>query len=412
MTRRRLLALLGGGLLTGGAWRALQIDKPTPVAEVPLSPRARQLVAWAWDGIDPAKVVDVHVHVVGLGRGDTGCFVHPDATSLLSPLRYAKTHVYMSAAGIYDDARADRVFVERLLDLCGSQQPRGRFLLLAFDQHRTADGQPDLERTEFYTPNDYVLGLARDHPDLFLAACSVHPYRDDALDELTRCREAGAVAVKWLPNAMGIDPLDPRCDPFYERLRALNLTLISHAGEEQAVHAEEAQELGNPLRLRRPLDHGVKVVVAHCASLGTSRDLDAPESAGERPRVSSYALFRRLAAEERHRGRLFGGISAMTQFNRCETPLAETIASPELHPLLVNGSDYPLPAIDPLIQTRLLVSLGYLTEAERAACNEVFAANPLLFDFVVKRCLKVKRDGTVHRLPASAFETAHLFAPA
>ena len=278
------------------------------------------------------------------------------------------------------------------------------------DQHRGADGQPDLARTEFYTPNDYVLDLAAGRPDLFVAACSVHPYRPDALDELSRCRERGAVAVKWLPNAMGMDPLDARCDPFFERMRALGLTLVTHAGEEQAVHAEEAQELGNPLRLRRALDHGLKVVVAHCASLGTSRDLDAGGEASEQPRVSSYALFRRLAADERYRGRLFGGLSAMTQFNRCEGPLADTIAAPELHPQLVNGSDYPLPAIDPLIQTRKLVGLGYLTEAERAGCNELFAANPLLFDFVVKRCLKVERDGVAHRLPPSVFETAHLFA--
>lgn len=40
------------------------------------------------------------------------------------------------------------------------------------------------------------------------------------------------------------------------------------------MEAEEAQRLGNPRLLRRPLDLGVKVIVAHAASLGqgSSRD--------------------------------------------------------------------------------------------------------------------------------------------
>jgi hypothetical protein len=98
----------------------------------------------------------------------------------------------------------------------------------------------------------------------------------------------------------------------------------------------------------------------------------------------------------------------MTQFNRCEEPLRETIASPELHGRLVNGSDYPLPAIDPLIRTGMLEDLGYITARERELINQIFDYNPLTFDFVLKRCLKVERDGVVHRLPASVFETARV----
>ena len=83
-----------------------------------------------------------------------------------------------------DDDRADPLFVERLIDLVTHQSPRGRFLLLAFDKHYTQDGKPDLNATEFFTPNDYVLKIVDAHPELFLAAGSVHPYRADALDEL------------------------------------------------------------------------------------------------------------------------------------------------------------------------------------------------------------------------------------
>ena len=70
---------------------------------------------------------------------------------------------------------------------------------------------------------------------------------------------------------------------FEQHLVEHGIALLTHAGEEQAVEAEEDQELGNPLRLRRALDAGVQVIVAHCASLGTGLDLDE-----ERERFSDY----------------------------------------------------------------------------------------------------------------------------
>ncbi len=412
LTRRRFFGLIAGGMLAGGVWRAAVVDIPPGLATLKLSRDARALILKCWEGLDPKKVVDTHVHVMGLGIEGTGCFVHPGALSFTSPTRWVKTRFYKGAAGIHDDSRADALFVQRLVDLCTHQNPQGRSLLMAFDKHHDAEGKPDLDRTEFFTPNAYVAALAKKHPDLFLFCGSVHPYRPDALEALRKARQLGAVAIKWLPNAMGIDPLDERCDPFYALLRELKLTLITHGGEEQAVHAEEAQELGNPLRLRRPLDAGVKVVIAHCASLGTNRDLDAEAGAdGEQPRLSSYALFRRLMSEKKYRGQLYGDVSAMTQFNRCEEPLRETLLAGDLDGRLVNGSDYPLPAIDPLIRTGLLEGLGYITAKERELINQIFNYNPLTFDFVVKRCLRFKQDGVEHRLPDSTFETAHLFSP-
>jgi uncharacterized protein len=407
VSRRRFLgaaAANAAALSTGCLFRPDRLD------DMRMSLDAQAFVSRCWEGIDPTRVIDVHVHVVGLGAGGTGCSVHEDSQSWLSPLRLIKTRFYKLAAGIFDDDHADRQFVDRLLDLVRHRPKGTRSLLLAFDRHHLPDGTVHMDETEFHTPNDYVLELCGRHPDLFLAACSVHPYRADAVDELERCADRGALAVKWLPNAMGIDPLDPRCEPFYDVLAARGLVLLSHTGEEQAVEAEEAQELGNPLRLRAPLDRGVKVIAAHCASLGESLDLDvAPDASGERPLVSCYELYRRLAAEPDYRGLLHGGISAMTQFNRCEEPLAETLASPELHPSLVNGSDYPLPAVNPIVRTGLLEDLGYITEDERSLLNEVYDYNPLEFDFAVKRTLKLHRDGHTYAFPASVFETASLF---
>jgi len=203
--------------------------------------------------------------------------------------------------------------------------------------------------------------------------------------------------VKWLPNAMGIDPSDELCDPFYRKMKELGLVLLSHGGEEKAVEAEEDQRLGNPLLLRRALDHGVKVIVAHCAGLGENEDLDD----NERTRRPNFDLFLRLMGEKRYEGLLFADISAMTQYNRAGRPLRTVIERAGLHERLVNGSDYPLPAINILIRTGALRKQGYIDNDERVWLNEIYDYNPLLFDFVLKRAIKL--PGTNQRLPASIF---------
>jgi predicted TIM-barrel fold metal-dependent hydrolase len=225
----------------------------------------------------------------------------------------------------------------------------------------------------------------------------VHPYRADAVQELERCAARGTTLVKWLPNAMGMDPANPRCDAFYAAMARLGMTLLTHAGEEQAVESEETQEFGNPLRLRRALDAGVSVIVAHCASLGQGLDLDDP--AGKL--VDNFDLFLRLMDDPRYVGRVWGEISALTQVGRSGRPLVTMLARTDLHERLVNGSDYPLPAIDVMFQTGSLRKAGYLNAAEADALDEIWAANPLLFDLVLKRT--VKHPQTSARFPVSVF---------
>lgn len=402
MRRRHFLLLAGAASVAGmarlGCFRLARPGAPGG----PLSRKAEVLIERAWRGLEPSRVLDAHVHIVGLGAGGTGCYVNPRMTSYLSPVSYLKFSIYRTASGVDDDERGDAQYIERLLTLARSA-PHGRALIFAFDQAHDEHGKPDPERTEFHVPNEYVLELARRHPDVFVPCASIHPYRPDAVEALEAAVEGGAVAVKWLPNAMWLDPSSPRCDPFYRKLAELQVPLISHAGEEKAVHAEEAQRFGNPLHLRRPLDHGVKVVIAHCASLGENPDLDAGAKKGEEPWVDNFDLFLRLMGEKRYQGLLFGELSALPQVNRVGRPLSELLAREELHGRLINGSDYPLPAINVLMQTRALESKGFITAQERAALNEIDQHNPLLFDFVLKRTVKQVKDARELRFPDQAF---------
>jgi uncharacterized protein len=362
-----------------------------------LSSGAKDLVKRAFDDIDSARLIDYHTHVAGLGKGNTGVSVNPQLASWKHPLGYLKFKVYMSAAAVTDVEQADAQMIDRLVSLISNIEQHGKHRLLAFDKHYNRDGTANMGKTEFYVPNQYVFSLVAQHPELFEPVISVHPYRADAVQELERGAQLGARIVKWLPNAMGIDPADELCDPFYLKMKELNLVLLSHGGEEKAVEAEEDQRLGNPLLLRRALEAGVKVIVAHCAGLGDNEDLEDPQ----RRRVSNFDLFLRLMSERRYEGLLFADISAMTQFNRSGVPLHTILQREDLHERLVNGSDYPLPAINVLIRTRALVKQGYITSSERASLNEIYDYNPLLFDFALKRTMKA--PGTLRRLPASIF---------
>jgi len=50
-----------------------------------------------------------------------------------------------------------------------------------------------------------------------------------------------------------------------------------------------------------------------------------------------------------------------------------------------------------------LVKYGYLAPAAAGSLKEIYQYNPLLFDFVLKRALKL--PGTDRRLPAAVFMT-------
>ncbi|MCC7108684.1 MAG: amidohydrolase family protein [Deltaproteobacteria bacterium] len=409
LTRRRALYGLGGlslGLL--GARCALPgwlRHGPPRALEGEVAAEVERLFA----DVDRSKLWDLHVHLVGRGVG-TKAFVGRELTSRLSPWKNLQYEIYAAAAGLSTDADTpDRAYLDRLLALHRLGNPQGKLVLLAFDQFVDETGQERPEHSELFTPNEYVLEVARENPDV-VACASVHPYRKDALARLEGALDAGARMVKWLPNAMGIDPRDPRCGPFYRVLAERRVPLLTHTGEEQAVDAKEAQAFGNPTRLWPALDAGVTVIAAHLATTGACLDEAATmEAAHEGAGPSCFSVLRDMLRDPRTEGRLYTDLSATLQVNRAGAFLAQILADTALHPRLVNGSDYPLPAIDPLVSTRYLVRAGLLAEEDRALCNIVFAHNPLLFDYVLKRKVRVVLEGQERRFPPSVFETAGLF---
>ena len=364
-------------------------------------------MAAAWEGLAADRVWDAHAHLVGVGDSPSGIYINPKMDSLLNPGNYARRLFFLNAGCAYDlpGGSVDRAYVRRLLNLVSSLRRGAKLLLFAFERAYGEDGKRRDELTSFHVPDGYAREVAREYPNYFEWVASIHPYRADCVAALEAARRDGARAVKWLPGAMGMDPASPLCDRFYEAAARLKMPIVSHAGLERAVLGTDTQDFGNPLRLRRALDAGVRVVVAHCASMGQDRDLDKGPNG---PLVDSFELFSRLMSLPRYERTLFGDISAMTQINRAGPALAKVVEREEWHPRLLNGSDYPLPGVMPIFSVDYLVSLKLVQESVAPVLKEIRSHNPLLFDFVLKRHLRSKGKA----LGKSIFETRSFFEAA
>jgi mannonate dehydratase len=399
VSRRNLLCC--GAAAVGGLFTSL-LDAAHASRRPPLDGAARALLDEVLAGLDGARLWDVHAHLLGSGDGGSGCWVHPHLDSWWHPLEALRKRVILHGAGV--DARSGRVdhdYVQRLRALADDFPAGARWLLFAFEHAHDDQGAPQPDRSTFHVPDAWAAHVARHHATRFGWVASIHPYRDDALERLERALAQGALAVKWLPSAMNIDLRDARCAAFYARLQRARTPLIVHVGEEKAVPGAGRDEFGNPLLLRVPLRHGVRVIAAHCASLGTALDLDR-RAPVKRP---AFELFARLMDEADGRAFLLGDLSALFQVNRKPSVWRSVLAREDWHARLLHGSDYPLPCVRPLVQLDVLVRAGVLDEADIAPLDALRGHNPLLFDLALKR--RVRWRGA--RLADAVFDTQRHF---
>jgi len=267
------------------------------------------------------SLIDCHVHLAALPDGDNGCYISP--TMLKSPL--FRFLFWKHGLSVDRPREANEKYLEDLLvELRASKHVR-KAVMLGMDGVYDHTGRLNEAHTDFLISNDYVLKTARAHPNELLAGVSINPQRRDAIDEVHRCADAGAVLVKVLPNAKQFDPANPNYKPFYRALAERKLPFLSHVGYEFSLIGKD-QSVGDPERLRVPLDEGATVIAAHACSYGlilyekflpTLRDF-----------VNRYPNF-------------YSDISALTLPNRFRM-LLHLRNYPEVHERLLFGTDYPL----------------------------------------------------------------------
>jgi len=270
----------------------------------------------------PVKpLIDCHVHLAALPEGNNGCIISPKI--LKSPLfRFLLWKHQLSPA---NPANANRKYLQDLLHELHASHYVSQAVLLGMDGVYTNEGRIDYQATDFLVSNDYVLQQAREHPNEFLAGVSINPQRIDAIEELHRCAEAGAVLVKVLPNSQQFDPGHHRYKKFYRELATLGLPLLSHVGYEFSLMSKD-QSVGDPNRLRTALDEGATVIAAHACSYG----LMIYEK--------YYATLIEFVNQYPH---FYADISALTLPNRLGM-LLKLRHHPEIFDRLIFGTDYPL----------------------------------------------------------------------
>ena len=131
--------------------------------------------------------------------------------------------------------------------------------------------------------------------------------------------------MKCLPNCHNIDCNDRRYIRFWERMAELRLPLLAHTGGEHTVTVVR-KELADPRTLRLPLECGVTVIAAHCA---TKSGLFDPE------------YFHVFVEMTRTYPKLFGDTSAFNVPIRGRH--VRECLDPSLAGRMLHGSDYPVP---------------------------------------------------------------------
>jgi predicted TIM-barrel fold metal-dependent hydrolase len=224
-----------------------------------------------------------------------------------------------------DPGAANRKYIQDLSGELRASRHVQQAVLLGMDGVYTTEGRINHQATEFFISNDYVLQQANEHPNEFLAGVSINPQRIDAIEELHRCAEAGAVLVKVLPNSQQFDPGHYRYQKFYRELAKLGLPLLSHVGYEFSLMGKD-QSLGDPNRLRTALEEGATVIAAHACSYG----------------LMMYEKFYPTLLEfVNHYPNFYADISALTLPNRLGM-LLKLRQHPEIFDRLIFGTDYPL----------------------------------------------------------------------
>lgn len=266
--------------------------------------------------------IDMHVHMVGNGSGGTGCWIR--LKGYHKPLaRYMLRHIGLPSDSLEGDL--DTIYVECLLRLI-RESWLSAVVILAHERVYDHDGKLQEDLGSFSVPNDYVLKLAKEHRE-FLPAVSIHPARPDAIEELDRCIAEGAVMLKILPNCHNIECSNPRYKKFWERMAEAKLPLLSHTGGETTVQVVR-KDLEDPRILKLPLQCGVTVIAAHCATRSTFRDTDY------------FPVFAEMVEKYQN---LYGDISAFNLPLRGEHTLA--CLKPPLVDRMVHGSDFPVPIL-------------------------------------------------------------------
>lgn len=279
-------------------------------------------VASANDALEDLNITDWHVHVAGLGHGDTGNFVND---AMRNNFRFMFFLRWMNVTEEELETHGDQIVVKRLNEKIEASKYIDQAIIFALDgviDKKTK--QLDKPATQFYVDNEFVAAEAAKYPRLLFGA-SINPSRPDSITLLEKVHAQGAVLIKWIPSIMHFDPANKQYEAFYRKMAELDIPLLTHTGMEKSF-PNTNDALADPRRLELALNSGVTVIAAHIATTGESEGQDNFERI-----MPMFAEYPNLYTE----------ISSLTQINKLGY-LAAALKQPGLTERMIYGTDWPL----------------------------------------------------------------------
>lgn len=267
------------------------------------------------------RKIDCHVHIVGDGSAGSGCWFE-----LPGLWKKFLGRMMIKGVGLSPDFLSgglDEAYAQNLVKQIKTSSVDAA-VVLAQDIPYDNRGNALPDEAQFYVPNEYVAELSAKHDEI-IPACSIHPGRRDAMDELEKCIEAKMPVLKLLPNCLNVDYSEKRFIPFWERVAEAKMILLSHTGGEMTVKVFDPK-FGDPKKLEIPLECGVRVIAAHSA--GRSALFDADWTG------DLLSMFKKYSG-------LYADNSALCSLNRART--LKHILPSDIQSRILHGSDYPVP---------------------------------------------------------------------
>ena len=296
--------------------------------------------------------IDIHCHVIGNGKEirnvDNDVYLYAEDnqhwfTRILATL--LEDELVRLEADLNRDGSisTDEYFALLYKMLCESEETDG-IVLLALDALFTPKtGLLDEERTDLWVSNRYLAKKVKALNGRLIAdgkggkkfslGASVSPNRKDWEKELDFADAAGAVLVKLIPSTQHISLADRRHKEFYKTLAERRIPLLCHVGPEYSFpEGIRNKRLDNFRHLRHPLECGVTVIAAHCAS--------PVFPVIDRNVMNDFSRFME-SANSGGTVRLWADTSALSLSTRL--PLIPEILDTFPPEWLVHGTDFPIP---------------------------------------------------------------------
>lgn len=268
----------------------------------------------------------MHIHIASLDKSN-GSYIDPKfKNSLVAKHFYKSLGLNKKIITELPDNEIDLLIMQNFCRLIDESKV-DKVMLLGLDAAYSESGKILMNKTKMITSYNFLKKIAQVSSKITFAP-SVHPYRNDAIDELYKFKEEGVKVIKWIPAAQNISPDSDKCIPFYETMKKLKLTLLTHTCIEHAV-VSFPQGLNDMHRLKLPLSIGVNVIAAHCAT-----NLFIYEK-------SQYNIWKEMM---HFYPNLFGDISAFNVMTRVKY-LRDIKNNPELQKRIFYGSDFPIKSL-------------------------------------------------------------------